>query len=86
VFITSRIAFTWAGENAMVARRKSGKTPATRQNHQTAGKSQLIADYEWLRRFMHYLEVQAEAVDLQLRELECRLPNDYVFPGDALTR
>jgi hypothetical protein len=47
-----------------------------------ASRNLLIADYEWLRRMMRFLDVQTEQVDRQLIDLEKRLPNDYVYPND----
>jgi len=42
----------------------------------------LIADYEWLRRVLAYLEMQSELLDRRLVELERLLPEGYVYPGD----
>jgi len=42
----------------------------------------LIAEYESLRRLAHELDVEANAVDARLIEIEEQLPDHYTFPGD----
>lgn len=42
----------------------------------------LIQEYERLRHSAHELDVQAEAVDRRLVEIEGQLPDWYTFPGD----
>ena len=48
-----------------------------------ADRDRLIADYEWLRRMMRLLDLQAEQVDRQLIELEGVLPDDYASIYEA---
>ncbi len=40
------------------------------------------AEYETLRRRAHELDVEANAVDAGLIEIEKQLPDDYRYPGD----
>jgi hypothetical protein len=49
-------------------------------------RTNLIEEYERLRRLAHELDVQAETVDQRLIELERLLPDRYCYPGDILPR
>ena len=45
-------------------------------------EEELIAEYERLRRLAHELDVEANAVDARLIEIEDQLPDEYTYPGD----
>ena len=55
---------------------------ASQKKGRTTRGNGMIAEYEWLRRMISHLEMQTEQIDRQLVELEKRLPQSYVFPGD----
>jgi hypothetical protein len=45
-------------------------------------EAELVREYERLRKLAHELDVQANAVDARLVEIEGQLPDRYRFPGD----